>query len=296
MRTSRKEAGRGLACYLKEIRRCDLLTKEREYDLAVRFRATGCRQSRNELLTSNLRFVVKIANEYRDLGMPIEDLLCEGNLGLIEAVERYDPSRGTKFTTYAAWWIRKAILLALGEQSGPVRKPRNHHRRVREIHDAEENLRRVLGRGPRREELSGQLSRSVASIDRTLMRDMKEVCLDDTTAAGNPLSGSLPDPHAASPEEEMVQRDMYEFVQTAVNQLKAQERVVISLRFGIGSDRPHTLSEIGSAIGVSRERVRQVEQRATLRLRKIYSRFSRVHTWRAVARGACAGRGLAVPA
>jgi len=296
MGSSPTEAGRGLACYLKEIRCCGLLSRELEQDLATRFRATGCNHSRNRLLTSNLRFVVKIANEYRNMGLPIEDLLCEGNLGLIDAVQRFDPSRGTKFTTYSAWWIRKAILLALGEQGGGVRKPRNHHRRVREIRETEETLRHTLGRGPRRDELSDRLSRSAASIDRTLLRDMKDLGLDDTTATGKPVSDFMPDLQAANPETELVQSDLQNFVHRAVKQLKTQERTVISLRFGIGVDRSHTLNEIGTAMGLSRERVRQIERRATQRLRRHYSRFIQVHGWRAVPRDPFAGQGMSAPA
>ncbi len=138
-----------LARYFSEIRHYPLLSKKQEQSLAANIK-NGCKASLKELIESNLSFVVKVASEYRNLGLPFEDLLNEGNVGLIEAAHRYDATKGTKFITYAIWWIRKSILRALSEHSNLVRVPTYQMKKVREIRDAENSLRRTLGRRPKR--------------------------------------------------------------------------------------------------------------------------------------------------
>ena len=156
MDSSQNERGSLLSRYFSEIRDYPLLTKEQEQTLADNVK-NGCTSSLNELIESNLSFVVKVASEYRNLGLPFEDLLNEGNIGLIEAAHRYDASKGTKFITYAIWWIRKSILKALSEHSNLVRVPTYQMKKVKEIRDAENSLRRSLGRKPKREEISERL-------------------------------------------------------------------------------------------------------------------------------------------
>ena len=155
MESSRNERSSVLARYFSEIRNYPLLSKEQEQTLAQKIK-NGCKNSLQELIESNLSFVVKVASEYRNLGLPFEDLLNEGNVGLIEAAHRYDATKGTKFITYAIWWIRKSILKALSEHSNLVRVPTYQMKKVREIRDAENSLRRTLGRRPKREEISTQ--------------------------------------------------------------------------------------------------------------------------------------------
>ncbi len=179
MRSSQSQHSATLARYFSDIRHYPPLTRERECALARNVK-TGCKVSRDELVQANLSFVVKVASEYRNLGLPFEDLLNEGNLGLIEAAHRYDASKGTKFITYAIWWIRKSILKALSEHSSLVRVPTYQMKKVREIRDAENTLRRKLGRKPKREEISERLSKSVNKIDQTLQLKLREVSLDTT--------------------------------------------------------------------------------------------------------------------
>ena len=151
MDSTQKERSTVLSRYFSEIRKYPLLTKKQEQGLARNVKK-GCRDSLDELVKSNLSFVVKVASEYRNLGMPFEDMLNEGNIGLIEAAHRYDASKGTKFITYAIWWIRKSILKSLGEHSSLVRVPTYQMKKVREIRDAENSLRRSLGRKPKRDQ------------------------------------------------------------------------------------------------------------------------------------------------
>ena len=273
MNVTRKERSSVLSRYFVEIREYNLLSKEQEQSLARNVRE-GSRAALNELIESNLSFVVKVASEYRNLGLPFEDLLNEGNLGLIEAAHRYDASKGTKFITYAIWWIRKSILKALSEHSNMVRVPNYQMKKVREIRDAENSLRRTLGRKPKREEISKQLSKSVSKIDQTLQLKLREVSLDDKVGKERDTSISeyLVDKNSTSPEDDLIRREANSLVTEAMDYLSKQERTVVTFRFGLTGGSPLTLKEIGEKMGISRERVRQIECQAKTRLRKLFAR------------------------
>jgi len=273
MDSTHNERSSLLARYFSEIRNYPLLSKEQEQDLAGRVRK-GSRAALHELIESNLSFVVKVATEYRNLGLPFEDLLNEGNLGLIEAAHRYDASKGTKFITYAIWWIRKSILKALSEHSSLVRVPTYQMKKVREIRDAEASLRRSLGRKPKREEISERLERSLSKIDQVLQFSMREMSLDDKVGKDRdtPISDYLVDDGTVSPEEDLIKREANTLVSEAMRQLSEQEKVVIAYRFGIAGGKTLTLKEIGEIMNISRERVRQIECQAKSRLRKIFAR------------------------
>jgi RNA polymerase primary sigma factor len=262
-----------LSRYFAEIRDYPLLSKEQEQSLANNVRK-GCRASLHELVESNLSFVVKVASEYRNLGLPFEDLLNEGNLGLIEAAQRYDASKGTKFITYAIWWIRKSILKSLSEHSNLVRVPTYQMKKVREIRDAENSLRRRLGRKPKREEISKKLERSVSKIDQVLQFSLREMSLDEKVGKDRdtPISDYLVDDDSTTPEEDLIKREANRLVAEAMHHLTDQERTILCHRFGIAGGPTLTLKEIGEMMSISRERVRQVECQAKKRLRKIFSR------------------------
>jgi len=263
-----------LSRYFSEIRLYPLLTKEQERRLARAVRKSGCRTSLNGLIESNLSFVVKVASEYRNLGLPFEDLLNEGNLGLIEAAHRYDASKGTKFITYAIWWIRKSILKALSEHSNLVRVPTYQMKKVREIRDAETTLSRKLGRKPRRDEISERLERSLSKVDQVLQFHMRELSLDDKLGQhrDKPIADFLVDAQSTSPEDDLIQRESGSLIAEALTHLSEQERKVIACRFGIAAGAPLTLKEIGEIMCISRERVRQIEFQAKTRLRKFFAR------------------------
>ena len=262
-----------LSRYFSEIRSYPLLTKEQEQNLALAIQQ-GCKESLRELIESNLSFVVKVASEYRNLGLPFEDLLNEGNVGLIEAAHRYDASKGTKFITYAIWWIRKSILKAISEHSNLVRVPTYQMKKVREIREVENSLRRRLGRKPNRQEISEMLDRSLSKIDQVLQFSMREMSLDEKVGKerDTPISDYLVDDSGESPEEDLVKREANTLISEAMHHLNDQEQLVIRHRFGIAGGRPLTLKEIGEMMNISRERVRQIECQAKERLRKIFSR------------------------
>lgn len=233
----------------------------------------GNKDDLNKLVESNLSFVVKIANEYRNMGLPFEDLLNEGNIGLIEAAQRYDHNKGTKFITYAIWWVRKSILKALSEQSNLVRVPNYQMKKVKKIREAEATLSRELGRRPARHELSKRLDSSISKIDEILMIKLREISLDDKVGKEKsiPISDYLVDDTSVNPEEELLRVESEDLVRTAMFMLNDQEKRVITNRFGMTGGRSFTLKEIGETMGLSRERIRQIEAQAKKKLRRIFA-------------------------
>jgi RNA polymerase primary sigma factor len=268
----REDSKSVLARYFHEIREFRSLSREEELELAENVRR-GCDRSFEKLIEANLGFVVRVASEFRNLGLPFEDLLNEGNLGLIEAARRYDATKGTKFITYAIWWIRKSILRALAERSALVRLPSYQMKKVREIRRAEEVLRRVLGRKPWRSEISRSVERTESQVEQAMQFTQHSMSLDETahSEGGNPISDSLIDEANDSVEEAMIRREDKGLIQEALGALSAQERFVVHHRFGIGGGPPATLRQIGDMMGVSRERVRQIEGHAKTKIRRFFA-------------------------
>ncbi len=262
-----------LSRFFADMRRYPLLSKAEERSLAVRVRR-GHDPSLHELVQSNLGFVVKVANQYRNFGVPFEDLVNEGNVGLLEAAHRYDASKETKFVTYAVWWIRKSILRALTEQSSIVRVPSYQMKKLREIRDTETSLRRTLGRRPEREEISERLDRSVHKIDQVLQFTLRGVSLDDKLGPDQETSiaDRLADDSSSSAEDELIRREAQDMVTDAMRQLSKRERAVIALRYGMTEERALTLNETGERMRLSRERIRQIESVAKSRLRRFFAR------------------------
>jgi len=269
----RVEKESSLGRYLSEIGEYSILSKEQEMEIARRAEEYGATEDLNKLVESNLSFVVKIANEYRNMGLPFEDLLNEGNIGLIEAARRYDHNKGTKFITYAIWWVRKSILKALSEQSNLVRVPTYQMKKVRKIRETEATLSRELGRRPGREEISNRLDSSIAKIDEILLIKLREISLDDKVGKEKsiPVSDYLVDDMSINPEDELLRNESEDLIHTAMITLNDQEKRVIVKRFGMGDGRSFTLKEIGESMGLSRERIRQIEAQAKKKLRRIFA-------------------------
>jgi RNA polymerase primary sigma factor len=272
MNASSSNQDSALARYFSDIRQFPSLTRERERALALSFKA-GCMVSRDQLVESNLGFVVKVANEYRNLGVQFEDLLNEGNLGLIEAAQRFDASKGTKFITYAIWWIRKSILKALSERSTLVRVPSYQMKKVREIREVEQRLSRRLGRAPDREEISATLERSLTKVDQVLQYSHREVSLDHRVGKEReqPISDFLVDESSPDAEADLIRREDSDLVSLAMRELTAQEKEVVCHRFGLLDGRSRTLKQVGEIMKISRERVRQIENQAKRRIRRVFA-------------------------
>ncbi len=260
--------------YLQEISEFPLLSKEEEHKVAVRMHEEGGDRSYHDLVKCNLSFVVKIASEYRNMGLPFEDLLNEGNIGLIEAAHHFDHERGTKFITYAIWWIRKSILKALSQHSAMVRIPNYQLKKVRTVRNTERMLTRELGRAAQRDEISKELRVTISKIDEILQMRMRELSLDDKVGRDKdtPISDYLVDGRSVNPESELIRHEHQGLIRLALRNLNDQEQTVIINRFGLEGGRTFTLKEIGVKLGVSRERVRQIENQAKRRLRKLIAR------------------------
>jgi RNA polymerase primary sigma factor len=277
MISNRREKNSILSHYFSEIREYPLLSKEQEKSLAREIKK-GKREALNELVESNLSFVAKVASEYRSLGLPFEDLLNEGNVGLIEAAQRFDAAKDTKFISYAIWWIRKSILKALSEQSNVVRLPYSQMKKVKEIREAERTLRKTLGRKPSREDISHHLAKSVSKIDKVLQYSVHAVSLDEPVGEDHetPLSDCIEDRGRISQEQRLLDREMTCGVDEVFHRLSEQQKTVITHRFGLGGEPPLTLQQTGDRMGLSRERVRQIECQAKERMRKLFHRKRRI--------------------
>ena len=224
----------------------------------------------DDFVLPNQGFVTKIAAEYRNLGLPFEDLLNEGNVGLLEAAQRFDRQRGTRFITYAMYWIRKSILRAISRHHHLVRVPDYRIRQSNAIMATGRSLSRSLGREAEAEEISRAMSITVEKMGEILQARMKPLPLDARIGESQDesIADRLPDEKAISPETGMIRVETEALLRNAMRRLTAQQRLVIVRRFGLSGGREHTLAELGERLGLSRERVRQIETAATKKLRK----------------------------
>ena len=220
-------------------------------------------------MRSNLRFVVSVAKKYQNQGVPLSDLINEGNLGLIRAGHKFDETKGIKFISYAVWWIRQAILQALAEQSRIVRVPLNRAGALHRIGRRSSALLQELGREPTVEEIAEELEISREEVERTLAISQSHLSLDAPVTPGedNRLLDYLPDQYSPGPEEEAYEHALKETVEDSLSTLKEREAKILRLYFGLDDQDPMTLEEIGALLGITRERVRQIKEKALLRLR-----------------------------
>lgn len=260
--------GSFLQLYLNEIKRHPLLSPEEEHQVAQRA-AQGDPQARERLITSNLRLVVSIAAQYRDLGVPLLDLIQEGNIGLITAVERFDPSRGYKFSTYATWWIRQAIMRSLVKHLRVIAVPDYLVSLLHKITQIEEQHWHERGDLPSYEKLAEEIGISPQVLQRLLQVRPFTPSLD--TPIGEEEDETLLESVAASrrtPEQEALRAMQRERLEQALAELDARERRVLILRYGLEDNHPRTLVEIGMSLNLSRERVRQIEELALSKLKQ----------------------------
>jgi len=262
------DANRSLSKYLQEISRYEPLSPDREVELAVRVRQ-GDRRALKELTEANLRFVVSVAKDYQGQGLPLTDLINEGNLGLIKAAERFDETRGFKFISYAVWWIRQSVLQALAEHSRIVRLPLNRVGTISKINKASERLEQEFERIPRADELAHQLEMKITEINDAQRIARRHHSLDTPFSDDekNSLLDVISDKNTEDPDLELHIGSLEKEVKDALETLKDRERDVIRMYFGIDREYALTLNEIGEEFGLTRERVRQIKEKAIRRLR-----------------------------
>ncbi len=256
-----------LGHYFADIRKYPVLDREQEIALC-RDVKEGKPGAYDRLVESNLRFVVKVARDHLGMGLPLEDLINEGNIGLMDAANRFDPDRGVRFITCAVWWIRRSIRTALTTQSHDVRLPGSQLKRMREARGISEGLRDELGREPTNDELVERLPANLAK-DASLYNGIRMAYLDEPpTEGGRPaLAEVLGDEQQTSAEEQVLRSERVARVRAACDLLDDKQREVVAARFGLEDDTRMTLDEVGKRIGRSRERVRQIERQAVKSLR-----------------------------
>ncbi len=264
------EPARGdtLQLYLNEIGQVKLITPQEEIQLARRIKK-GDRRAREQMITANLRLVVKIARDYENLGLPLLDLINEGNIGLMKGVERFDPKKGAKLSTYAAWWIKQSIMAALANQSKTIRLPAHVGERVAKMRRAEVQLRETFNREPTDEELAQHLGLDARRIRRYRDAAKTPVSLDAPLGAddSNRISEVVADPNAAAPFERLLKENDAALVREALATLTKRETAILAMRFGLDDDVPKTLEEVGAHFRVSRERIRQIQDEALEKMR-----------------------------
>lgn len=254
--------------YLQEIGKVDLLTPDEEVDLAKRIR-DGDQYALEKLTKANLRFVVSVAKQYQNQGLSLGDLINEGNLGLIKAAQRFDETRGFKFISYAVWWIRQSILQALAEQSRIVRLPLNRVGSLNKISKTFSELEQKYEREPSPDELAEVLDVSTSEVVDTLKISGRHVSMDAPFVQGeeNSLLDVLAGDDDETPDMGLVNESLRKEVQRALHTLTQREADVVTLYFGLNGEHAMTLEEIGEKFNLTRERVRQIKEKAIRRLR-----------------------------
>lgn len=258
---------RSLNAYMNEVRTYSSVTADEEVDLAQRI-AQGDAVALDILVKANLRFVISVAKQYQGYGLTLQDLINEGNVGLIKAASRFDPSRGFKFISYAVWWIRQSIIHAISTQARMVRLPQNKMAELRKIQEAGIKLAQDYGREPTADELAQSMGTSAAAIEKVSAFNSKHISLDAPMVDGEDgtLKEVLPDESPLA-DEEVIRNSMLEALDNCLNSLRPREREVIMLSYGIGTDMPMKLDDIADRFELTRERIRQIRDRAIRKLR-----------------------------
>ena len=258
--------------YLREIGKIPLLTPEEEADLAQRI-VKGDKKAKDKMVESNMRLVVSIAKRYGGRGLDFLDLIQEGNTGLLRAVEKFDPEKGFKFSTYATWWVRQAITRAIADQARTIRIPVHMVETINKVLRTTRKLTSELNREPTNEEIAKELDMEPEKVD-YVMRIKQDIASLDASVGregddeDSVLGDFVEDEERDSPEDSAANQILKEQLSEIIATLTDREQKIIRLRFGIGGGRPHTLEEVGNEFDVTRERIRQIEAKALSKLRK----------------------------
>ncbi|MEI6073142.1 MAG: RNA polymerase sigma factor RpoD/SigA [Verrucomicrobiae bacterium] len=271
-----EDSDTGFQLYLREIAQFPLLTVQDEVKLARKIKR-GDQKARSLMVRSNLRLVVKIARDYSNYGLPLLDLISEGNIGLMKAVERFDPQKGGKLSTYAAWWIKQSIKRGLANQSKTIRLPVHLVDKIAKIRRVSTQMTEELGREPSDEELAEEIGLSAAKVTALKSAAIRPTSLDqqigdDETTRFGDLVG---DEGAQDPFEMLRDKDLRDEVGGLLDALDDRERRIINSRFGLDGKKPKTLEEVGVKFRVTRERIRQIQNIALLKLRKALGKKER---------------------
>jgi len=260
--------------YLREIGQVKLLTPQEEIELAAKIKK-GDKKAREHMIKANLRLVVKIARDYEGIGLPLLDLISEGNIGLMKAVERFDPAKGGKLSTYGSWWIKQSIKRALANQSKTIRLPVHLVDKISKMRRVAMRLQEELGREPTDEELGGELGLTAARVSQMRLAAIRPASLDAPIGDddSNNFSEIVQDENATSPYENLEEKTVTSMLRDMVTTLDPREETILRFRFGLDGGTEKTLEEVGQKFGVTRERVRQIQNIALKKLRRMIEKL-----------------------
>ena len=265
--------------YLREIGQVKLLTPQEEIVLAARIKK-GDKKAREQMIKANLRLVVKIARDYEGIGLPLLDLISEGNIGLMKAVERFDPAKGGKLSTYGSWWIKQSIKRALANQSKTIRLPVHLVDKISKMRRTSMRLQEELGREPSDDELGEELGISASRVAQMRMAAIRPASLDAPIGDedSNNFAEVVQDENADTPYEQLEGKTVTKMLQEMVKTLDHREAPILRARFGLDGGTQKTLEEVGVKFGVTRERVRQIQNIALKKLRKMIEKMETTKT------------------
>jgi len=260
--------------YLREIGQVKLLTPQEEIELAARIKK-GDKKAREHMIKANLRLVVKIARDYEGIGLPLLDLISEGNIGLMKAVERFDPAKGGKLSTYGSWWIKQSIKRALANQSKTIRLPVHLVDKISKMRRVALRLQEEFGREPTDEELAEELQTTASRIAQMRMASIRPASLDAPIGddESNSFSEVVQDENAETPYEMLEDKTVTGMLEDMVQKLDPREATILRFRFGLDGGPERTLEEVGEKFNVTRERVRQIQNIALRKMRKMIEKF-----------------------
>jgi RNA polymerase primary sigma factor len=260
--------------YLREIGQVKLLTPDEEIQLAARIKK-GNKKAREHMIKANLRLVVKIARDYEGIGLPLLDLISEGNIGLMKAVERFDPAKGGKLSTYGSWWIKQSIKRALANQSKTIRLPVHLVDKISKMRRIGMRLQEELGREATDDELADEMGMTAARVTQMRQAAIRPASLDAPIGDddSNNFSDVVQDENATSPYDNLEDKTVTGMLQDMVKHLDEREATILRFRFGLDGGSEKTLEEVGKKFGVTRERVRQIQNLALKKLRKMIEKL-----------------------
>lgn len=263
--------------YLREIGQVKLLTPQEEIELAAKIKK-GDKKAREQMIKANLRLVVKIARDYEGIGLPLLDLISEGNIGLMKAVERFDPSKGGKLSTYGSWWIKQSIKRALANQSKTIRLPVHLVDKIAKMRRLAMKLQEELGREPTDEELAAEMGMSAHRVSQMRTAAIRPASLDAPIGDddSNNFAEIVQDENAATPYKQLEDKTITKMLQEMIKTLDPREATILRYRFGLDGGPEKTLEEVGQKFGVTRERVRQIQNIALNKLRKMIEKLEAV--------------------
>jgi RNA polymerase primary sigma factor len=266
----------GLTLYLQEVGRTPLLTPEEEIQLARKIKK-GNAKAREQMIKANLRLVVKIARDYESFGLPLLDLINEGNIGLMKGVERFDPAKGAKFSTYGAWWIKQSIRRALANQSKTIRLPVHVVDKISHIRRAAAKLQELQGEEPDDQQIADELGISAARVRQYRQAAVAPMSLDSPLGedSDNSIADIVADDRAGTPFQAMSEKADAALLREVLGKLSPREAAILALRFNLDGSGDVTLEDVGKKFGVTRERIRQIQEMALRKLRRMMDKLDK---------------------